>query len=38
VSSGIVRVNGALSSVTLLLVTHIAQCGLGDVKGKTRAS
>lgn len=36
--SGIVHVIGALSSETLLLVERIAQCGLGDVKGKTRTS
>jgi len=37
-SSGIVRVFGAVRSVTLLLVKRIAQCGLGDIKGKTRTS
>jgi hypothetical protein len=37
-SSGIFRVTGALSSVTMLLVKRIAQCGPGDVKSKTRTS
>jgi hypothetical protein len=37
-SSGIVRVIGALSSETLLPVKRIARCGLGDVKGKTLTS